>query len=209
MQVSEGVNSCTSNDSLPRNINQAYNQRRTSSVECDKTSSLDPHNSCVLLCKEETKNINTALIREVNIAPELEVECANEKQLDDVVKFCTNENFGIFEVDPKYNLGDFYVTTSKYQHLLLLKTGSGGKKGKLRLGQEEEKSLELPLLHKQSTPFQLFPQIFEGGSLGRQRLFPHQNCVNRVTADSANRRRVYSQVWLRRFHKLLSRRQLG
>ena len=131
MQVSEGVNSCTSNDSLPRNINQAYNQRRTSSVECDKTSSLDPHNSCVLLCKEETKNINTAFIREVNIAPELEVECANEKQLDDVVKFCTNENFGIFEVDPKYNLGDFYVTTSKYQHLLLLKTGSGGKKGKL------------------------------------------------------------------------------
>ena len=41
-------------------------------------------------------------------------------QLDDLVRFCTNENnFGILIVDPTFSLGAFDVTVITYRHLML------------------------------------------------------------------------------------------
>ena len=44
-----------------------------------------------------------------------------EKQLKDIEKFWTNEmKFGVFQIDPSFNWGEFSVTTTQYEHLLLL-----------------------------------------------------------------------------------------
>ena len=45
----------------------------------------------------------------------------NEKQVEDIKKFCTNEvKFCIFQIDPTFNLGEFSVTTTQYEHLFLV-----------------------------------------------------------------------------------------
>jgi len=45
---------------------------------------------------------------------------ACDRQLHDIVKFCTTENqFGIITVDPAFCLGDFDVTMTTYRHLVL------------------------------------------------------------------------------------------
>ena len=46
---------------------------------------------------------------------------AFNRQLNDMEKFCTNENeFGIMTIDSTFSLGDFDVTVSTYRHLHLL-----------------------------------------------------------------------------------------
>ena len=48
------------------------------------------------------------------------LEPINE-QLDDLASFCTNsEHFGIMSIDPTFDLGPFSVTTTTYEHLLLI-----------------------------------------------------------------------------------------
>ena len=49
-----------------------------------------------------------------------------EKQLKDIEKFWTNEmKFGVFQIDPSFNWGEFSVTTTQYEHLLLVNRISG------------------------------------------------------------------------------------
>ena len=76
-------------------------------------------------CKEESKDENTAFIRKISIAPEPIVICCNEKQLNDMVKFCTEDTFSILQIDPTYDLGNFYVTVTQYEHLLLRSKRTG------------------------------------------------------------------------------------
>ena len=40
-------------------------------------------------------------------------------QLDDLVRFCTYDEFGILTVDPTFSLGDFDVTITAYRQLIL------------------------------------------------------------------------------------------
>ena len=45
---------------------------------------------------------------------------ARDRQLNDMVKFCTNENhFGVVTIDPTFCLGDFEVTITTCRHLVL------------------------------------------------------------------------------------------
>ena len=71
--------------------------------------------------KEQAKNVDLAFVRKVELAPEPVTYLMNEKQLEDIEKFCTNEvKFGVFQIDPTFNLGEFSVTTTQYEHLLLV-----------------------------------------------------------------------------------------
>ena len=89
-------------------------------------SSSDPYASLTLKCKEKAKNVELAFVRKVECAPEPVIYLMNEKQLEDIEKFCTNEvKFGIFQIDPIFNLGEFSVTTTQYEHLLLVNRISG------------------------------------------------------------------------------------
>ncbi|KAK3749032.1 hypothetical protein QZH41_006225 [Actinostola sp. cb2023] len=86
----------------------------------------DPYLSLVIECKEQAKDPKTAYVRQVTSAPEPIVLLATDEQLDDVIKFCTNDaHFGIFQADPTFSLGAFSVTTTQYEHLLLVNRRSG------------------------------------------------------------------------------------
>ena len=120
-----GIRSCSSNGKLPRNINQVYNCKKTVNTSNTEAPSTDPYNALIMKCKEESKDENTAFIRKISIAPEPIVICCNEKQLNDMVKFCTEDTFSILQIDPTYDLGNFYVTVTQYEHLLLRSKRTG------------------------------------------------------------------------------------
>ena len=89
-------------------------------------SSSDPYASLTLKCKEKAKNVELAFVRKVECAPEPIIYLMNEKQLEDIEKFSTNEvKFGVYQIDPIFNLGEFSVTTTQYEHLLLVNRISG------------------------------------------------------------------------------------
>ena len=58
-------------------------------------------------------------IREMKILREPAIIVALDRQLNDLVRFCTCDNFGILTVDPTFSLGDFDVTVTAYRQLIL------------------------------------------------------------------------------------------
>ena len=57
-----------------------------------------------------------AFWREVRTAPELSTFLANDRQLQNIEKFCQNNSLGI---DPTYNIFNYYVTICTYKNPLL------------------------------------------------------------------------------------------
>eukprot|EP00112_Aurelia_sp_Birch-Aquarium-sp1_P010637 Seg2265.2 transcript_id=Seg2265.2/GoldUCD/mRNA.D3Y31 product="hypothetical protein" protein_id=Seg2265.2/GoldUCD/D3Y31 len=96
-----------------RNIQQIYNAR--------KEPQKDELSEILDLCKQQGQHNDGAFVRNVGCAPEKTVFLANDRQLKDIEKFCTNNNaFSVLGVDPTYNIGHFYVSVSTYRHLMLL-----------------------------------------------------------------------------------------
>ena len=58
-------------------------------------------------------------LRDVKVAPDPQCVLFFNWQLEDMERFLTREEFGIFTADTTYNLGKFYVTPSTYRHLML------------------------------------------------------------------------------------------
>ena len=55
-----------------------------------------------------------------HLARKKTVFLANLRQLKDVERFCTQpQSFSVLGVDPTFNIGNFYVTVTKYRHLML------------------------------------------------------------------------------------------
>jgi len=62
-----------------------------------------------------------AFVRDVKAAPDPQCVLFFDWQLNDLVRFLTDDrDFSIFTADTTYNLGDFYVTPTTYQHLMLV-----------------------------------------------------------------------------------------
>ena len=99
---------------LPRNIDQMKNYRRS---EAKKES--DVLYSVMLQCKL-SEGKSDAFVRDVKAAPEPQCILFTDWQLADLVRFATKPSeFCVFTADTTYNLGDFYVTPTTYQHLML------------------------------------------------------------------------------------------
>ena len=65
-------------------------------------------------------------VRETRSSPDPAFVFARDRQLDDLVRFCTNPTaFSVLTVDPTFNLGVFDVTPTTYRHLLLESVRSG------------------------------------------------------------------------------------
>ena len=100
---------CQSSRFLPRNAAQSYCLKSKIPVAINikkrsVISSSDPYASPILKCKEQAKNVELAFVRKVECAPEPVIYLMNEKQLEDIEKFCTNEvKFGVFQIDPTFN----------------------------------------------------------------------------------------------------------
>ena len=129
--------------SWPRDVKQAYNLKCNSKPR-STVSGTDPYLALVMQCKEEAKDNKTAYIRKVICAPEPIVILSTEEQLDGMERFCTNgANFGVFSIDPTFDLGAFSVTTTTYEHLNLLSRRSGVNPvmiGPLMIHQKKEKA---------------------------------------------------------------------
>ena len=106
---------------LPRNEQQVSDLKRrqkkagpgpSSVASCDELG--------VVMQKAYLEDSNQLFIREVKTLREPGIVVAVDRQLDDLVRFCTNvDEFGILTVDPTFNLGAFDVTVTTYRHLML------------------------------------------------------------------------------------------
>ena len=106
----------TSLGSLPRDRKQISNFRSSSKSE---SSIRDTLFAVIEQCKKEESKADP-FIRIVQGAPDSMCLLATNRQLHDMVRFCTNrDEFSIVGVDPTFNLGDFSVTMTTYRHLQL------------------------------------------------------------------------------------------
>ena len=85
-------------------------------------------------------------VQDVKAAPEPQSVLFYDWQVDDLIRFCTNnQRFSVLTVDTTFNLGEFYVTPITYQHLMLENVHTG--KHPTMLG---------PMLVHQRTQFSTF-----------------------------------------------------
>lgn len=112
-----GIEKASSAASLPRGRQQVNDLRRGLSSK----SSDDALYSVMIMCKEgEGSRSPDAFVRIVSAAPYPMMMLAFDWMLDDLVRFCTQQNcFSILGVDATFNLGAFDVTVTTYCHLLL------------------------------------------------------------------------------------------
>ena len=98
---------------LPHSSQQIYDVTRKN--KCKTTAAKDELIELIDLCKE-TNDKPDAFIREVRTAPELSVVLCNNRQIDDLSRFCTGPCLSILGVDPTFNLCDYNVTVTTYRH---------------------------------------------------------------------------------------------
>ena len=118
-----GIVDASSPCELPRNERQItyIKSKSTPTTSCPLA---DQVFAIMLSAKEE--DFMGKFVRETRPSPEPAFVLARDRQLDDLVRFCTvAEEFSILTVDPTFNLGDFDVTPTTYRHCLLNSTRSG------------------------------------------------------------------------------------
>lgn len=70
--------------------------------------------------RAHTEDPTSKFVRSIRAAPDPAIVIATDRQLYDMVRFCTSSSeFGILTVDPTFTLGEFDVTPVTYRHLLL------------------------------------------------------------------------------------------
>ena len=75
----------------------------------------------VVMQKAYMEDSSKLFIREMKTLREPAIIVVYDRQLHDLIRFCTNPyEFSILTVDPTFSLGDFDVTLITYRHLLLL-----------------------------------------------------------------------------------------
>eukprot|EP00112_Aurelia_sp_Birch-Aquarium-sp1_P016585 Seg3779.2 transcript_id=Seg3779.2/GoldUCD/mRNA.D3Y31 product="hypothetical protein" protein_id=Seg3779.2/GoldUCD/D3Y31 len=99
------------------------NRKQVSNVQAAKQKLLNEDLlEIVDMCTEQKRDPDSAFIRNVTVAPEKTVFLANNRQLNDLVRFCTKDgNVSVLGIDQTFNVGNFYVTLTNYHHLMLKK----------------------------------------------------------------------------------------
>ena len=106
---------------LPRDEKQVANARQSIKKPQVAMSITSVGDEWFMLMQQSKLGDSQGLfVRELKAAPEPGVVVARDYQLQDLVRFCTNEhNFSVLTADPTFCLGDFDVTPITYRHLLL------------------------------------------------------------------------------------------
>lgn len=114
-----GVVGATDACMLPRNEQQVMKAKSRSKIAAVPTCTSND-DFAVVMHHAFLEDSNNQFIRDVKTLREQAVVLCYDRQLDDLVRFCTNsEEFGILTIDPTFSLGDFDVTVITYRHLLL------------------------------------------------------------------------------------------
>ena len=104
---------------LPRNEQQVIKAKSRSKIAAVPTCSSND-DFAIVMHHAFLEDSNNQFIRDVKTLREPAVVVYYDRQLDDLVRFCTNnDEFGILTIDPTFSLGDFDVTIITYRHLLL------------------------------------------------------------------------------------------
>ena len=122
-----GIENIRSSGDIARDRQQAANFRRNVKEKENKVASScsDPLLTVMDRCKREQADSKVTFIREVSSAPEMLIVLANNFQLAEVKRFCTNPaHFSVLGVDVTFNVGEYYVCLTTYRDLML-KTKSG------------------------------------------------------------------------------------
>ena len=120
-----GIHSCKSIGALPRDRKQVENVRAR--LSSPWSSNGDPLLAAILKCKEdEREDVTNSFVRKVVAGPEPAAVLFLDKQLNDISKFCCNNDYwSPLQVDPTFDLGQFSVTTSQYKNLLVVNRRTG------------------------------------------------------------------------------------
>ena len=117
-----GVIGASSSCELPRNERQISYIKQRSNTKAQHTVGLSPLADQVFVLMQQSKleDQGGMFVRDCQPAPEPAFVLARDRQLNDVVHFCTDpSNFSVLTVDPTFNLGEFDVTPTAYHHRLL------------------------------------------------------------------------------------------
>ena len=99
---------------VTRNVQQLKNYRRS-----DKKKDTNVLYSIMFQCKV-CEGKADAFIQDVKATPEPQCVLFCDWQISDLERFVTDvRDFSIFAADTTYNLREFYVTSTTYQHLML------------------------------------------------------------------------------------------
>lgn len=118
-----GVLSSSDSCEIPWNEQQVMKLKKRLKLSEAPRSCYNPSDELAIVMHEALmKNNSEQFIREVKCLREPAVIVATERQLDDLVRFCTIlGNFSIITVDPTFflHVGDFDVTLITYRHRML------------------------------------------------------------------------------------------
>ena len=114
---------------LPRNERQVSYVKQKSKV-CGVSTGPGSDRVCdqvfAIMRSANIEDHDGKFVRDTRPSPEPAFVVARDRQLDDLVRFCTiPEDFSILTVDPTFNLGDFDVTPTSYRQCLLQSICSG------------------------------------------------------------------------------------
>jgi len=99
------------------NLRQIYNAKCSQSTSSGLTSNCNKDLVYDLL--EQHYLSEKGFVRSVNFADGVMSVVGSDNQFDDICRFCAVDNpvYGsILGIDPTFNLGDFYVTPTVYEH---------------------------------------------------------------------------------------------
>lgn len=114
-----GVENIESLAQTPRNVRMAYYA---------KTKQTSPHRSRSGLNKKTDFNDMFRLAGKGEFVKSFELAgehprayCATQQQIKDLISNCTGEDASISQLDPTFNVGDFYITTTCYRNKRFVK----------------------------------------------------------------------------------------
>ena len=116
-----GVVSASSLSELPRDRRQAYNVKSHS--QCTSGIASNHHKDLIYDLLEQRFGSLKQFVWNVSFDDAVSCVLFTDQQLYDVQRFCTNKGSttnSVFGVDPTFNLGDFYVTVTTYENLLMV-----------------------------------------------------------------------------------------
>ena len=120
-----GVLNVQSFSEVPRNRRQAYNAKSSQVM----TSGIASNHSKDLVYDllEQRFGSLKSFVRNISFDDSMMCILSTDQQLFDVERFCASGGFhnSVLGIDPTFNLGDFYVTVTTYENLMLKNQKTG------------------------------------------------------------------------------------
>ena len=117
-----GLTAATDSCEIPRNEQQVSKLKVRMKSSAGTTNLCTPSDELGIIMQQAfMEDASNQFISEVKCLREPAVIVVTERQLNDLVRFCTPpSNFSIMTIDPTFTFGNFDVTVITYRHKLLI-----------------------------------------------------------------------------------------